>query len=64
MYLKLSGDPNNITQHVLDKIERCITLLHKHNVVITNQKDHYTPSLKYFIKDITETETVEFNDQN
>jgi len=42
IYIKLSGDPNNIAQQVIDNIEHCISLLREHNVVIINQKGCYT----------------------
>jgi predicted nuclease of predicted toxin-antitoxin system len=42
IYLKLSGDPNDIAQQVVDNIEHCVSLLREHNAVIINQKGCYT----------------------
>lgn len=42
IYIKLSGDPNNIAQQVVNNIEHCVSLLQEHNAVIINQKGCYT----------------------
>lgn len=42
IYLKLSGDPNDIAQQVVNNIEHCVSLLREHNIVIINQKGCYT----------------------
>lgn len=42
IYVKLSGDPNNIAQQVTKNIEHCINLLRENNVVLINQKGCYT----------------------
>jgi predicted nuclease of predicted toxin-antitoxin system len=42
IYVRLSGDPNDIAQQVVDNIERCVSLLREHNVIIINKKGCYT----------------------
>jgi predicted nuclease of predicted toxin-antitoxin system len=42
IYIKLSGDPNDIAQQVVDNIEHGVSLLREHNAVIINQKGCYT----------------------
>lgn len=42
IYIRLSGDPNNIAQQVLEYIKRCISILRDHNIVMLDQKGCHT----------------------
>jgi len=42
VYLRLSGDPNSIAQHVLTNIEECINILHDHGVVTLDEEGCHT----------------------
>jgi len=38
VYIRLSGDPSGMTQHVLNNIERCINILQDHNVAMLDEE--------------------------
>lgn len=42
IYIRLSGDPNNIAQQVLEYIKQCISILRDHNIVMLDQKGCHT----------------------
>jgi len=42
VYIKLSGDPNSIAQHVLNNIEGCINILQDHNVAMLDEEGSHT----------------------
>jgi len=42
VYIRLSGDPNSVTQHVLNNIEGCINILQDHNVAMLDEEGPHT----------------------
>lgn len=42
VYVRLSGDPNSIAQHVLGNIEGCIRVLQDHSVVMLDEEGCHT----------------------
>jgi len=38
IYIRLSGDPNNIAQHILNNIEGCINILQDHNAAMLDEE--------------------------
>jgi len=42
VYIRLSGDPNSVAQHVLNNIEGCINVLQDHNVAILDEEGPHT----------------------
>jgi len=42
IYIRGSGDPHQLTNLVLSKIDNCLTLIKKHNIVILDEKGCHT----------------------
>jgi len=42
IYIRLSGDPDSVAQCVLGKIEKCISTLQDHNVVMLDEEGCHT----------------------
>ncbi len=42
IYIRLTGDPSNMAQNILDNIEGCINILQDHNVVMLDQEGFHT----------------------
>jgi len=42
VYIRLSGEPNTMAQHILNNIERCINILQDHNVAMLDEEGCHT----------------------
>lgn len=42
VYIRLSGDPNTIAQHILNNMESCINILQDHNVAMLDEEGCHT----------------------
>jgi len=38
VYVRLSGDPDRIAEHVLSNIDKCVNILQSHNVVVLDEE--------------------------